>query len=82
MRSFSSMIRAGDFMSTFGSPTLEKVDADAVADDAIGFVDAICRWVFRMNDEADVMNSSLLPSWNGKSISQVDVIIIWTTRLM
>ena len=59
IRSFSSMIRAGDFMSTFGRPTLVNVDAD---DDVIVFVDASCRCVLRMNDDADVMNSSLLPS--------------------
>ena len=61
-RSFSSMIRAGDFMSTLGRPTLENVEVDAADADAVGFVAASCRWVFRMNDDADVMNSSLLPS--------------------
>jgi hypothetical protein len=54
MRSFSSMMRAGDFMSTFGSPTDVNVVFGA---DAAG-----SRCVL-LNADADVMKSSLLASW-------------------
>ena len=49
------MIRAGDFMSTLGKPTAVN---DAGASDFV----AGSRCAFRMNEEADVMPSSLFAS--------------------
>ena len=60
--SFSSMILAGDFMSTFGRPTLvNDFVVDATCDDVVDDD-------FFTKAEADVMKSSLLESYNKKKL--------------